>query len=126
MNEVIARNYVKVLGTGERTLMLAHGFGCDQSMWRYILPAFEPFYRIVLFDYVGSGGSDLSAYTSERYGSLRGYVQDVLDIVEALELRDVIFIGHSVRSMIGMLAIHRTAGIFCAIDHDRAISAISE
>ncbi|QOT09501.1 alpha/beta hydrolase [Paenibacillus sp. JNUCC32] len=104
MNEVIARNHVKVLGTGERTLMLAHGFGCDQSMWRYILPAFEPFYRIVLFDYVGSGGSNLSAYTSERYDSLRGYAQDVLDIVEALELRDVIFIGHSVSSMIGMLA----------------------
>ncbi|KOP65938.1 sigma factor sigB regulation protein rsbQ [Bacillus sp. FJAT-18019] len=106
MNEVqiIARNNVKVLGTGERTLMLAHGFGCDQSMWKYILPAFEPHYRIVLFDYVGSGHSDLSAYTSERYGSLRGYVQDVLDIMEALELQDVTFIGHSVSSMIGMLA----------------------
>lgn len=104
MNEVVARNNVKVLGAGERTLMLAHGFGCDQSMWRYILPAFESYYRIVLFDYVGSGRSDLSAYTSEKYGTLRGYMQDVLDIMEALELRDVIFIGHSVSSMIGMLA----------------------
>ena len=79
-------------------------FTKDQSMWKYILPAFEPHYRIVLFDYVGSGHSDLSAYTSERYGSLRGYVQDVLDIMEALELQDVTFIGHSVSSMIGMLA----------------------
>lgn len=104
MNEVMVRNNVKVLGAGERTLMFAHGFGCDQSMWKYIIPAFESDYRIVLFDYVGSGRSDLSAYTSERYSSLGGYVRDVLDIIEALELQDVIFIGHSVSSMIGMLA----------------------
>lgn len=104
MNEVVVRNNVKVIGDGERTLMLAHGFGCDQSMWKYILPAFEPHYRIVLFDYVGSGRSELSAYASEKYSSLDGYVQDVLDIMEALQLQDVIFIGHSVSSMIGMLA----------------------
>ena len=104
MSEVVVRNNVKVMGEGQRTIMFAHGFGCDQSMWKYILPAFESKYRIVLFDYVGSGNSDLSAYSSKKYGSLRGYMHDVIDIIESLELRDVVFIGHSVSSMIGMLA----------------------
>ncbi|GAB6927867.1 sigma factor SigB/phosphatase RsbP regulator RsbQ [Paenibacillus sp. JCM 10914] len=104
MNEVLIRNNVKVMGSGERTLLFAHGFGCDQNMWRYITPAFEQDYRIVLFDYVGSGNSDQSVYTSERYSSLDGYVQDVLDVIEALKLQDVVCIGHSVSSMIGMLA----------------------
>lgn len=104
MTDVIARNNVKVVGEGEQTIVFAHGFGCDQSMWQYIAPSFEGNYRIVLFDYVGSGNSDLASYTTERYSSLYGYVQDVLDVIEVLELRDVIFVGHSVSSMIGMLA----------------------
>jgi sigma-B regulation protein RsbQ len=83
---------------------LAHGFGCDQNMWRFITPAFEQDYQIVLFDYVGSGKSDRSAYNQERYASLEGYAQDVLDICSALQLKDAIFVGHSVSSMIGMLA----------------------
>jgi sigma-B regulation protein RsbQ len=85
-------------------MLFAHGFGCDQNMWRFITPAFEDDYRIVLFDYVGSGRSDLTAYDAERYGSLDGYAQDVLDIIEALDLRDVVFVGHSVSAMIGVLA----------------------
>ena len=85
-------------------MMMAHGFGCDQNMWRYILPAFERDYRVVLFDYVGSGKSDLSAYNKERYGDLNGYAEDVLDVCRALELQDAIFIGHSVSSIIGVLA----------------------
>lgn len=88
-------------------MLFAHGFGCDQNMWRYVAPAFEDDYRIILFDYVGAGKSDLSAYDAERYSSLDGYAQDVLDIVEGLDLRDVIFVGHSVSSMIGILAANR-------------------
>lgn len=104
MNGIVVRNHVQVIGEGERTLMFAHGFGCDQSMWRYIIPSFENNFRIVLFDYVGSGKSDFTAYSLEKYSTLYGYVQDVLDIIEALALKQVIFIGHSVSSMIGMLA----------------------
>lgn len=100
----MVRNNVKVIGEGEHTIVFAHGFGCDQSMWQYITPSFAQKYRMVLFDYVGSGNSDLTAYTSEKYGSFQGYVQDALDVIESLKLSNVIFIGHSVSSMIGMLA----------------------
>ncbi|HKR00240.1 MAG TPA: alpha/beta hydrolase [Pyrinomonadaceae bacterium] len=85
-------------------MLFAHGFGCDQNMWRFVTPAFEEDYRIVLFDYVGSGKSDLAAYNPERYGNLNGYAQDVLDICNVLELKDVIYVGHSVSSVTGMLA----------------------
>ncbi|MEG5086531.1 MULTISPECIES: alpha/beta hydrolase [unclassified Microcoleus] len=85
-------------------MMFAHGFGCDQNMWRFVTQAFEKDYKIILFDYVGSGQSDISAYSYERYSDLNGYVQDVLDICEQLALRDVIFVGHSVSSMIGLLS----------------------
>jgi sigma-B regulation protein RsbQ len=107
MTNVLARNNVKVSGRGTQPILFAHGFGCDQTMWRFITPAFEEQYRIVLFDYVGSGKSDLSAYDPERYSSLDGYAQDVLDVCEALDLRDVIFVGHSVSSMVGVLAANR-------------------
>ena len=85
-------------------MLFAHGFGCDQNMWRFVAPAFGDDYKIVLFDYVGSGKSDLRAYHPERYGSLEGYARDVLEICEALDLSDIIFVGHSVSSMIGVLA----------------------
>lgn len=101
---ILKRNNVTVFGHGDQTMIFAHGFGCDQNMWRYVTPDFEKDYRIVLFDYVGAGKSDISAYNKERYSSLNGYAQDVLEICEALELRDVIFVGHSVSSMIGLLA----------------------
>jgi len=99
-----ARNNVRFSGRGTKVMVFAHGFGCDQSMWRYVAPAFEDDYRVVLFDYVGCGKSDWSAWSEDRYGSLRGYARDVLDILEAFDLRDVIFVGHSVSAMIGMLA----------------------
>lgn len=99
-----ARNNVHFSGRGERAMIFAHGFGCDQTMWRLVAPAFEPDYRVTLFDYVGCGKSDWSAWDAQRYSSLRGYAQDVLDIVEAFDLRDVVFVGHSVSAMIGMLA----------------------
>jgi sigma-B regulation protein RsbQ len=104
MNDVAVRNNVKVIGEGERTLIFAHGFGCDQSMWKFITPSFEQTFRVILFDYVGSGNSDLNAYTKDKYHTLRGYMQDVLDIIEFYNLKNVIFIGHSISSMIGMLA----------------------
>lgn len=93
-------------------MLLAHGFGCDQNMWRFLTPAFENDYKIVLFDYVGSGKSDLNAYSIQRYSSLNGYVEDILEICEVLDLTDTIFIGHSVSSMIGLLASIRAADRF--------------
>lgn len=89
---------------GEQTVIFAHEFGCDQNMWRFITPAFEVKYQIILIDYVGSGNSDLNVYESTKYHSLQGYMQDVLDIIESMKFKDVIFIGHSLSSMIGMLA----------------------
>lgn len=93
-------------------MLFAHGFGCDQNMWRFVTPAFEQDYKIVLFDYVGSGKSNLKAYSPERYRDLNGYVQDVLDVCAALELSHVIFVGHSVSSVVGMLASIRKPEIF--------------
>jgi sigma-B regulation protein RsbQ len=104
---VLARNNVKVFGHGTQPMLFAHGFGCDQNMWRFVTPAFADDYRIVLFDYVGSGKSDLAAYDAERYASLDGYAQDVLDICHALDLRDIIFVGHSVSAVVGILAANR-------------------
>jgi sigma-B regulation protein RsbQ len=104
---IIQRNNVRVFGEGTQPMVFAHGFGCDQNMWRYITPAFERDYRIVLFDYVGAGQSDVSAYDAARYRTLDGYTADVLDIVNELDLHDVIFVGHSVSSMIGVLAANK-------------------
>lgn len=109
---IIKRNNIKVLGKGTQTMVFAHGFGCDQNMWRFVTSDFENNYQIVLFDYVGSGKSDLSAYDITRYSNLNGYAQDILDICEALELKDVIFVGHSVSSIIGILASIEKANLF--------------
>jgi sigma-B regulation protein RsbQ len=105
--DVITRNNVKVGGSGTQAMLFAHGFGCDQNMWRFVTPAFEDDYRIILFDYVGSGKSDLAAYDAGRYATLDGYARDVLEICSVLDLRDVVFVGHSVSSMIGVLAANR-------------------
>jgi sigma-B regulation protein RsbQ len=102
--DILLRNNVKVLGEGIQTMMFAHGFGCDQNMWRLVVPAFMADYRVILFDYVGAGKSDWRAYSPERYNSLDGYAQDVLDICEVLDLTQVIFVGHSVSGIIGLLA----------------------
>jgi len=102
---VAERNNVVVCGPkGAQPMMFVHGFGCDQNMWREVAPAFEDTYRVVLFDHVGAGGSDLAAYDREKYGTLQGYADDVLEICRELEFRDVIFVGHSVSAMIGVLA----------------------
>lgn len=102
--DVLRRNNVRVSGSGERVLLFAHGFGCDQSMWRFVAPAFEADYKIVRFDYVGSGRSDLAAYSAERYADLNGYARDVIEICDALDFKDVTFVGHSVSCMVGVLA----------------------
>jgi sigma-B regulation protein RsbQ len=85
-------------------MVFAHGFGCDQHMWRHVAPRFEDEFRVVLFDHIGAGGSDLSAYDPDRYGSLGAYAEDVLTICRELALDDVVFVGHSVSAMIGVLA----------------------
>ncbi len=103
--DVLRRNNVKVSGAADGPpMMFAHGFGCDQQMWRWVTPAFADDHRIVLFDHVGCGGSDASAYDPASYESLDRYAADVLDIIRELDLRDVVFVGHSVSSMIGVLA----------------------
>ncbi|GAB3165040.1 alpha/beta fold hydrolase [Microbispora hainanensis] len=113
---VKVRNNVRVTGRADgRPMVFAHGFGCDQNMWRLVAPAFEDDHRVVLFDYVGSGHSDLSAYSPERYSSLQGYAQDVLDVCAELDLTDAVFVGHSVSAMIGALAAIREPERFGAL-----------
>lgn len=106
--DVLHRNNVRVLGNPNgRTIMFAHGFGCSQAVWRDVAPHFLDDYRVVLFDHVGAGSSDLTAYDRSKYDSLDGYSADVLEILETLDLSDVIFVGHSVSAMIGVLASNR-------------------
>jgi sigma-B regulation protein RsbQ len=100
----LERNNVKVIGSGKRALVLAHGFGCDQNMWRFIVPAFESDFKVITFDQVGAGGSDLSAYSKQKYSSLQGYADDLLEICHELALTNIVYVGHSVSAMIGVLA----------------------
>ena len=102
--DVLRRHNVNVRGSGERAMMFAHGFGCDQNMWGPVARDFERDFRVILFDYVGHGRSDLSAYQRERYSTLAGYAEDVVEIGRALDLHEAIFVGHSVSAMIGALA----------------------
>lgn len=98
------RNNITLHGAGKPTLVLVHGFGCDQSMWRRMVPAFEATHRIVLFDLVGSGASDLTAYDKARYATLHGYSTDLLEILDEYADGPVVLVGHSVSAMIGLLA----------------------
>ncbi len=109
-------------------MMFAHGFGCDQNMWRFVSPAFEDRFQTILFDHVGAGGSDLKAYDTKKYATLSGYADDVVEIGNELGLKDAVFVGHSVSAMIGLLASFKVPGIFknlvmvapspCYIDDD--------
>ncbi|RKH68754.1 alpha/beta fold hydrolase [Corallococcus llansteffanensis] len=101
---VLTRNNVKVKGQGARAMVFSHGFGCDQNMWRFVAPEFERDYRTVLFDHVGAGGSDITAYDRTKYATLAGYAQDVLELCRELRLEKVVFVGHSVSAMVGVLA----------------------
>jgi sigma-B regulation protein RsbQ len=113
---VIRRNNVHATGAAAGTPMLfSHGFGCDQNMWRFVAPAFAGEYRTILFDHVGAGASDLSAYDRRKYASLDGYAADVLEICTELQLSDVVFVGHSVSAMIGVLAARKQPARFKAL-----------
>jgi len=112
---VIERNNVIVKGAGANVMMFAHGFGCDQNMWRFIYPAFEAEYKIVLFDHVGAGSSDLSAYSYKKYDNLDGYAHDIIEIANVLEVKDMVFVGHSVSAIMGLIATDIAPELFKSI-----------
>jgi sigma-B regulation protein RsbQ len=114
--DVRSRNHVIVTGRpGRPVVMLAHGFGCDQNLWRLVVPALEREFTVVLFDHVGSGRSDLRAWSPERYSVMDGYAEDVLEVCRELDLGPVTFVGHSVSAMMGVLAAAREPGAFAGL-----------
>ena len=108
----ITRNNVNRLGKGKQTMLFAHGYGCDQNMWRFITPAFQKDYDCVLFDHVGSGDSDKDSYDFEKYNTLEGYAEDIIALCDELELKNVIYVGHSVGAIMGVLAAARRPDLF--------------
>lgn len=109
----IAEKYnLTTSGSGDRAIMFAHGFGCDQNMWRHVAPAFEDDYRVVLFDHLGFGLSDVASFDPDRYTSLDSYARDVIEIAESLDIESGVFVGHSVSAMIGVLAANRKPQLF--------------
>ena len=113
--DIVRRLNAREAGAGHRAMVFAHGFGCDQNMWRYVAPAFEGDFRTILFDYVGAGGSDASAYDAEKYATLGGYVDDVVALARALEITDGVFVGHSVSAMVGLMAARRAPELFSTL-----------
>ena len=110
--DLLKRFNVRISGAGEPTIVFAHGFGCDQQMWRYVVPAFEAEHRVVLFDYLGMGGADRASYDPQRYTRLDAYAEDMVALGEALQLRGAVLIAHSVSAMIGALAAIRAPTMF--------------
>jgi sigma-B regulation protein RsbQ len=110
--QIKTRNNVHIHGSGERTMVFSHGFGCDQNMWRFVEPEFRTNFKTVLFDHVGAGASDLSAYDRVKYSKLDGYVDDIVEILEEIKLGPVVFVGHSVSAMIGALASIKRPDLF--------------
>lgn len=108
----LKRNNVKVRGTRGTAMVFAHGFGCDQNMWRHVAPSFEDRFRTVLFDQVGAGNSDIAGYDHVAYSNLRRYADDVIDICDSLDMRNTVFVGHSVAAMIGVLAAIKRPELF--------------
>lgn len=111
---VVKRNNIQVSGKGP-PMMFAHGFGCDQNMWRFVAPAFRDEYTTILFDNVGAGNSDLTAYSFDKYSSLEGYADDIVDIGTELGMKDAVFVGHSVSAMVGVVAAQNAPGMFKAL-----------
>lgn len=132
---VLKRNNVNVSGEGKRSILFAHGFGCDQNMWRFVAPAFTTEFSTIVMDHVGAGRSDITAYQSEKYASLDGYANDLVEIGRELELKDAVFVGHSVSSMIGVIASLQDPAMFeslilvgpsaCYIDQGEYIGGFS-
>lgn len=114
-SRILARNNVSMTGQGRRTLVFAHGLGCDQTMWRFVVQDFVRDSKVVLLDHVGSGRSDRNAFRIEKHGSLQGYVDDLLEVCDALDLEQVVLIGHSVSGMLGLLAAQRDPQRFTCI-----------
>jgi len=114
-NNITTRNNVSISGQGKQAMVFAHGYGCDQNMWRFITPAFEQDHKIILLDHVGSGKSDTSAYDPEKYSSLQGYADDVIEVCDELGLQGVVFVGHSVSCMIGILAANARPQLFAKL-----------
>lgn len=110
--DIIKRNNVVMKGNGNKVIMFAHGYGCDQNMWRFITPAFLDDYKIVLFDHVGSGKSDWSSYNKKKYANLQGYADDILEICENLQLKNINLVAHSVSAMIALLAAKKNPTYF--------------
>jgi len=108
----ITRNNVVIKGNGTQALMFVHGYGCDQNMWRYVTPAFEDDFKVILLDHVGAGGSDLSAYSYDKYDKLEGYADDIIELSEELELEEIVFVGHSVSALIGIIASIKAPELF--------------
>ncbi|ONG57892.1 alpha/beta hydrolase [Pseudoroseomonas deserti] len=109
---VLRRLNAHVSGSGSRAMVFAHGYGCDQNMWRFVVPAFRDEYRIVTFDLMGAGGSDLSAYQPEKYASLNGFSDDLIALCQELDVEGGVLVGHSVSAMIGVLAANREPDLF--------------
>ena len=109
---LLTRNNVNVSGQGSRAMMFSHGFGCDQSMWEDVAREFRQDFRVILFDHVGAGRSDFSAYDPQKYSTLDGYADDVVEIGRAIDLKNAVFVGHSVSAMIGALASIKAPGMF--------------
>jgi sigma-B regulation protein RsbQ len=109
---VLLRNNVRIFGSGTTPIVFAHGYGCDQNMWRLVTPAFEDKYKVVLYDHVGFGKSDLAAFQPQKYSTLDGYAQDLIEICNELGMQEIIFVGHSVGAMIGVLAAIREPSLF--------------
>jgi sigma-B regulation protein RsbQ len=109
---VLSRNNVRQAGSGSTAMVFSHGFGCDQNMWRFVAPAFEADFRTVLFDHVGAGKSDVAAYDPQKYATLEGYADDVVELGKELGWTDGVFVGHSVSAMIGVLASLKAPGMF--------------
>lgn len=130
------RHNARISGKGEQTMIFSHGFGCDQNMWRYVAPAFEEDFRVVLFDHIGAGGSDLSAYDPDKYASLVGYADDVVGLCRELGVLGGVFVGHSVSAIIGILAAKKAPELFdklvligpspCYVDRHDYVGGFSE
>lgn len=109
---VLERNNVVITGNGSEAIIFAHGYGCDQNMWRYVYPSFKDNYKVILFDHVGAGHSDLNSFSTNKYSNLDGYADDIVEILSELNLENVIFVGHSVSALIGIIASLKSPNLF--------------